>query len=221
MLPSSSQVVQELADFIARCIKRLRAICRLTKGQVSEGDLLGDLWLRAITIGEERGKAFDFYDETDQELLIQEFYVAHVSRADHKLRNALRIDQEIETEEGRISWADRLPAPPSSDPFISLLEDEDASEWLAIIRSSYSQAAAYAKAFSFFDNDRLKLSAHLAIAMGTLMKRVARAIHLVRLQPSLFDCIESVPEGFMPQKGKALLPHAVDDLQVEQMELVL
>jgi hypothetical protein len=71
-----------------------------------------------------------------------------------------------------------------------------------MLRSSYSQATAYIKLFDVFDFDRQKICNHLVINNCTLLSRFRFAAKVVRLQPSLFDRVDHIPENFNALPGK-------------------
>lgn len=80
-----------------------------------------------------------------------------------------------------------------------------------MLASSYSQAAAYVMVFARFKNNRQELCAYLVISNSTLSRRVAGAAYTVRTQPSLFDRIEQISNGFMPPPGRH---YAIKSMQV-------
>lgn len=189
---------------------QLRRIGYATKSGLSAKDLHSDVWIVASEIGEKRGSEIDFSNMEDQELILSKLYSLTRRQTDGHLRSAVRIDQDIEGEEGAINWSDRLPASAASDPLISLLEQEAAREVAlssaAILKSSYSEAAAYVIVLAHFNNEREDVCTYLAISNGTLYRRVASAENRVRVQPSLFDRIERMGARFMPPPGR---PYAV------------
>ena len=213
------QTELDLSEYPSEFRRRLLAICWKTSGDVSPDDLAQDVWMYTTDIGNERGSVFNVDDPKDQNLLVKKLYRAYMKSGDRKLRRAHRIDEEVKTEDGSYRWGDRLTAPELSDPFIALVKKEDAAELLGIFRASYSQAVAYAVTFAKFDNRQQRLSAYLAIAASTLMKRVSGAVRYVKQQPSLFDRIEHIPDDFIPLEGRALLPPQRTTIAYQQCAL--
>ena len=127
-------------------------------------------------------------------------YVEKVKRGDWNVRRAVRINRNPE-EEGE-SLVERLPATAASDPLVFLLTRESAIDLDAKLSERYSQATAYAITFSNFNNDRRNICMHLVISDTTLYRRVASAVDTVKVQASMFDCIERIPATFIPLSGK-------------------
>ncbi|KAF3999188.1 hypothetical protein [Glaciimonas immobilis] len=188
--------------FLTKMSSRLRRIGYVTKSGLSAKDLHTDAWIVASDIGEKRGSEVDFSDPDDQELVLSKLYSQTRRQTDSRLRSAICIDQDIE---GEFKWSERLPASAASDPLISLLEQEVAHEVAlssaVILKSSYSEAAAYVIVLAHFNNEREDVCTYLAISDSTLYKRVASAANHVRVQPSLIDRIERVGVRFMPPPG--------------------
>jgi hypothetical protein len=109
-----------------------------------------------------------------------------------------------------------LPAHASSDPLVSLLQRESLLSKDEMFASSYSQAAAYVMVSIRFKNDRQAVCAYLVLSDGALARRVAFAGNSVRVQPSLFDLIERIDEGFMPLPGRRYAVRAEQRYEVIQ-----
>lgn len=204
--------------FLKERAKDFRRIAGKTKGEVTVEDLQSEAWIIAYNIGIKRGELIDFTDPIDQETILGKLYVNHVLRADKQLKFAARIGREYEGDDGSTSiWGDQLAASETSDPLalIILREEKDRDE--RAILSTYSQFAAYVIVLYNFNDDRLELCAFLLITPPTLRKRMQFAEDTVRVQPSLFDCIERIDECFMPQCGRQYVvktehQHSTDQL---------
>lgn len=195
---------------------RFRGMAYATKSGLTDKDLHSDAWIVANEISERRGREVDFSDPDDQELVLSQVYKHNMRKRDWRLRGAIRIDQDRESEDGAIKWSERLPAHASSDPLVSLLLRESALGADAMLSSSYSQAAAYVVVFVHFDNNRQEVCSHLAVSNGTLSRRVTFAGDTVRVQPSLFDRIERISASFMPQPGRQYAVRAEQQCAVSQ-----
>ncbi len=119
------------------------------------------------------------------------------------IRYAVRTDASYMDDEGKhTGWADRLYVDEAPDPLDSLLLREAATDPEVMLANSYSQASAYIRVLRYFRGDRERVCTHLAIADGTLARRVSHAADTVRMQPSMFDRIERIPVGFLPPAGR-------------------
>lgn len=202
--------------FFAKMKNRFSRLAKSTRNEKEVGDLHNDAFVIALDIGDKRGYPVDLSDPADQDLVMRELYLENVKRGDWKMRYAARIDQESEGEEEGTTLAERLPAPASSDPLISLLVRESEVDATTKLADSYSQATAYAITFSNFDNDRQRLCMHLVISDGALSRRVAVAAYTVTVQPSMYDCIERIPADFIPLKGRAYVATLEDEREAKQ-----
>lgn len=177
---------------------------------MSVEDLQSESWIIAHEITNQRGYDIDFSDVNDEQLLMRVLNVRYVKRGDWHLRKSVRIDKDDSEEENAINWSNRLRACESSDPLVTLVERENGFELTMMLRSSYSQATAYIKLFDVFDFDRQKICNHLVVKNNTLLTRFRFAAKVVRVQPSLFDRIEAIPDDFNALPGKEFhLPIAV------------
>jgi hypothetical protein len=170
-------------------------------GVETVGDLHGEAWIIANEISEKRGWAINFADEVDQQLIMARLYVLKVIRRDRNLLNAVQVDQEYEFEHGPLRLIDRLAAPPSTDPLAQLLDREENRARQKALAESYSEASAYLRTFTRFQQDRKRICAHLCITDQTLSKRIERATETYHIQKSLFDRKEKIGGRFMPQAG--------------------
>ncbi len=179
-----------------------RRLARMTRNELSVEDLQSESWIIAHEISNRRGYNIDFSDADDEQLIMRVLNVRHVKRGDWHLRKSVRIDQDSSGGENEINWSDRLRARESSDPLITLIERETGFELEKMLQSSYSQATAYIKLFDVFDFDREKICSYLVVKNDTLLTRFRFAAKVVRVQPSLFDRVEHIPENFNAVRGK-------------------
>ncbi|MFZ6725182.1 hypothetical protein ACO0K2_06770 [Undibacterium sp. MH2W] len=175
----------------------------MTKNEHSVEDLQSESWIIANEISDQRGFQIDFSNVEDEQLLMRSLFVKHVRRGDWRLRRAVRIDQESVHNDTELDWVNLLPAEKSSDPLVSLIDREEGFELNQMLYASYSEATAYIKIFDVFDFDRQKICRHLLVSNETLLKRFRLAAKVVRIQPSLFDRVESIPDDFRVMPGKA------------------
>lgn len=203
-------------SFLAMMKDGFLRIAKATKHEMTVGDLHNDAWVIALEIGDRRGRAIDFSDPEDQELVMKAVNVQNVRRGDWNMRRSVRIDREPEREDEGTKWVERLPAQASSDPLVSLLDRESAIDADAILAASYSQATAYAITFANFNNDRQRVCMHLVISAGALSRRVSVAADTVKVQPSMFDRVERVPPNFLPQRGRQFVVKIEQHHEVEQ-----
>lgn len=189
--------------FLTKVKTSLRRIVAATRNEISVGDLHSDAWLVAHEIGEKRGRAIDFTDPADQDLIVGALHIRNVKRQEKHVRYAARIDAIDHDDDGEAHprWENRLRAHATSDPLELLMLEQEMARQERAIASSYSEYAAYGIVLYNFDDDRAKLCAYLLIAKETLARRMAAAEHQVRLQSSLFDHIERIERSFVPLPG--------------------
>lgn len=179
---------------------RFRSISRATRNQVSPEELESDSWLAADEIGKRRGKAIDFSDPADAELIMGAVHVRNVKRPEKNLQYASSIDEAYEGETN--VWLHHLQADEATDPLVALLLRESTPNAESMLAASYSQAVAYVMTFVHFKNSRQDVCDYLVISDGTLTRRITSAATSVKIQPSLFDRIESIAETFRPKRGR-------------------
>lgn len=197
-------------NFLKKMHNNFRRLARMTKNELTIDDLQSESWIVAQEISNRRGYLIDFSNAHDEQLLMRALNVRHVKQGDWHLRWSVRIDQDSSGEENEINWSNMLHARESSDPLVTLMERETGFELNKMLRSSYSQATAYIKLFDVFDFDRQRICNYLVIKNDTLLARFRFAAKVVRVQPSLFDRIEAIPDDFNALPGKELhLPIAV------------
>lgn len=204
-------------NFLKRMLNNFRRLARMTKNELSVEDLQSESWIIAHEISNRRGYSINFSDVNDEQLLMRALNVRHVRRGDWHLRKSVRIDQDNSDEENTMNWSNKISARESSDPLIALIEREAGFELEKMLRSSYSQATAYIKVFDVFDFDRDKICHYLVVRNATLLARFRFAAKVVRVQPSLFDNVEHIPDNFNAIPGKELYLPALFCSNVKQL----
>ncbi|MDB5911199.1 MAG: hypothetical protein JWP34_5316 [Massilia sp.] len=189
-------------SFIAKMASGFRRMAYATKQEVTVQDLHSEAWIVASEISEKRGKEIDFSDPADQNLIMGYVYTKKVTRRDRYLSSAVRIDQEVEGEDGAPKLVAQLKAHSSSDPLKQLVRRENAMEAEAKLRASYSQAAAYFHTFTRFKHDRERVRLHLLISSLVLTRRMNVAQATTLVQPSLFDGKQRITSRFKAEPGR-------------------
>ncbi|MGH8077315.1 MAG: hypothetical protein ACREPE_08335 [Lysobacter sp.] len=183
----------------------LRRIASRTRGELSVDDLASEAWLLAIDIGHKRGWTFDFRDEEDQDTLFAWMHNRFVKYADKAVRNAIKLDRDWDNEDSEragAALARLLTAPRDSDPQIRQQVGEEQHELVAIVRHSYSEAAAYVMLMVRVDRHIEDLAALLWIGVEALRQRLKASGLRARVQPSLFDGIEVIDADFVPWRRR-------------------
>lgn len=208
------------ASFLKEKARDLRRVARATEGETSVEDLQSDAWIVAAEIGAKRGEPIDFTDPLDQDAIIAKLYIKRVLRSDKRLKYATRIDRDEESDEGE-NWSTQLRAADAPDPLEVLIEAENSRDLAKQERSlenTYSESAAYVIVLWHFHNNRGHVCGYLVIDRSTLNRRIDDAEDLVKLQPSLFDRIETIDESFMPERGNAYIARVKENRGMEQWE---
>lgn len=188
--------------FLSKMRSSFRRIVRATRNEVTETDLHSDAWVIAHEIGERRGRAIDFSNPADQDLVIRGVNLKNVRRGDWHLRRAVRIDRDNEHEDGSsVAGVERLPASAASDPLVALIRREAELESEIRLLASYSEAAAYLRTLARFKYNRPSVCEYLAISNSVYLSRVRKAEATVRVQRSLFDGIHTIGKRFKPMPG--------------------
>lgn len=193
-----------IARFFKERAADLRRIARRTEGEIEVSEVESEAWLAAEEISKKRGYPFDFDDRVDQETLLGRLYNRLVKFADKHIRYAVALDSDSEDETPSFGavLARILTAPATSDPSVLLQQEEDADAVGVAVQRSYSEAAAYMLLLMRFEWQALQLALHLRIALTTLRLRLRRAGARVKMEPSLFDDIEKIPEDFRATIGR-------------------
>ena len=181
----------------------LRRISAQTHGEMSTDELASESWLIAIEIGQRRGWTFDFGDEDDQDTLFAWMHNRFVKYAEKAVRYAIKLDRDWDNEDGEragATLARLLTAPLESDPQAAHQMHEEQHELFAVVRHSYSEAAAYVLLLIRVDWHIEDLAALLWIGVSALRLRLRRAGLLARVQPSLFDGVDVVDSDFAPRQ---------------------
>lgn len=177
----------------------LRRIAAQTRGELSADELASESWLIAIEIGHRRQWPFDFADEDDQDTLFAWMHNRFVKYADKAIRYAVKLDRDWDNEDGEragATLARLLTAPLQSDPQAAQQAHEEQHELFAIVRHSYSEAAAYVLLLIRVDWHIEDLAALLWVGVSALRQRLKKAGLLARVQPSLFDGVDAVDSDF-------------------------
>lgn len=77
---------------------------------------------------------------------------------------------------------------------------EESESFRVVVRSSYSQAAAYVLLLIRVEWQLSDLASMLWISVETLRKRLRSCAELAGVQSSLFDGIDSIDENFSPTR---------------------
>jgi hypothetical protein len=189
-----------IKDFLFLINPDLKRIARQSRGEITLQELESEVIIAISDFEVKKERDFDHLSFTDQDWLLKGLYFKFVKGIDHKLKYAQRIDQELETADGS-TWLTELPAEETSDPLQFALFEENHREIEQLLADSYSEAKAYVVSFDHFNHDKTKLSTFLNITSNTLNNRVNRALSHVRLQPSIFDRIETIDKSFFPLSG--------------------
>ncbi len=169
----------------------------------------------AEELSRDRDPPPDVDDKGFHQQILGRLYNRFVKFADKRLRTAVRIDERHEGDDGGMREnpiAAALAAPEDYDPSkaLEVLEDECQQELQVV--GHFAEAVAYLRIFAAMKNDRSAVAEHLAIAVGTLHKRLKHAEWVVKLQPSLFDGIAAIPSDFMPPRRRQRLPAAATEI---------
>jgi hypothetical protein len=187
---------------------KLRLIASRTCGEYTEGDVMGEAWLIAERIGRRRGFDVDFGNAHDQEIVLAWLFNELVRFADKQTRYAVRLDKDWDQEDAgaAVEALSRfLIAPEEFDPAVAHELEEEREERLAVIKHSYSQAAAYLILLERFTWEMDDLATHLKVVTGTLRIRIQQCAAWIRQQPSLFDRICVIDRHFAPFVARSWL----------------
>ena len=183
----------------------LRRIAAQTRGELSADELASESWLMAIEIGQRRQWPFDFADEDDQDTLFAWMHNRFVKYAEKAVRYAIKLDRDWDNEDGEragATLARLLTAPLQSDPQVAQQVHEEQHELFAIVRHSYSEAAAYVLLLIRVDWHIEDLATMLWVGISTLRQRLKKAGLHARVQPSLFDGVDVIDSDFIPRQRK-------------------
>jgi hypothetical protein len=195
--------------FIRKRRSELQRIAWRTRREATLDDISQSAWLAAYDIEQDRGRAVDFLDLDDQELVLKRLDKEFVGRSDRAVRYATRLGEGDTDEEGgsfASAIARRLAAPSDSDPLVRLVIDEDEDRCRRMASESYSEAAAYLLLLLQFRGDTRGLASFLRVGLKTLQRQFGRCVALFLVQPSLFDGIETIDPDFDPRQGWAAAP---------------
>jgi len=185
----------------------LRRIANATQGEMEIEDLIQEAWVVAIEIGERMDEPFDFSNVEHQEHLLAKMYVRFVKYADKTVRFAMKLDRgwdDPEEESAGMALANALASPETDNPLTRAVLEDQATEFMEVVRASYSQAAAYVILLGRVEWALGDLAELLWVGRGTVRRRLGRVSGLVAVQPSCFDGVETIPEDFEPWKRRWL-----------------
>jgi hypothetical protein len=197
------------AGFLHQRRDKLRRIVRQSPDSIEMGDVESEAWIAAQALSDRWNRAFNFRDAADQDALLGRLYVQLVKWPGVSVRPAARLDQgPSDDEDHRPTLASLLRAPHDTDPQIRQLLREERMEFLKVVRTSYSQAAAYVLLLIRVEWELRDLASLLWIGMATLRARIARCAELSVVQPTLFDGIDHIDPDFVPTRRRKPLPPA-------------
>ncbi|RKP44994.1 hypothetical protein [Pararobbsia silviterrae] len=198
-----------LTRLIPSILGHLRQIARGTRGEHSVDDLKAEAWLVAREIQDESQQTLDPDDESFREAVIRRLRKAFGQFVDRPFRFAFRLDEEDQGDDGEIQSnriASTLAAPKQYEPehaceLVDQYHDDERT-----LRSRFTEAVAYLRSLEFFSGNGERLASHLAISKSMLFQRMARAEHIARMQPSLFDGVEEIPSTFVAKPARRRSP---------------
>jgi hypothetical protein len=198
-LPTSSSE-RAFLEFLQHRRNDLHRIARQTRDRLGLEELASEAWIATYRIGTRRSRPLDFSCPIDQEALLGSLYSRLVKFTGNSVRYAARLDQGWYGNDGEAgpTLASLLVAPHDSDPQIRQMLQEESESFLAIVRSSYSQAAAYVLLLIRVEWQLRDLATLLWISVETLRKRMLYCAELADVQASLFDGIETIDNDFAP-----------------------
>ncbi|WP_414451260.1 hypothetical protein AB4851_20590 [Burkholderia sp. 22PA0099] len=185
--------------------KQLERIAWSSEGDHSVDDLTSETWLIVDELHAEPEAALSPEDESVRDMIVARLQKQFGKFVNRRERFAVRLDRDEIDDDGDLmpnSVGARLSAPEASEPLTALELREDAAAAALVIEGRFSEAVAYVRTFDRFDGDARRVASYLAIGMQTLGRRVSRAEHVERTQPSMFDGIEAIPAHFMPPPGR-------------------
>ncbi len=190
---------------IAPMLGQLRRLAAATRGEQTVDDLKTEAWLAARDIQTERGAEFQPEDEGFQQAIVAKLRKAFGRFANRKMRFAHQLDHEARGDDGDFlpnSIGSRLSAPEAYEPQIAIEAIERHAEYTERLASRFTEAIAYLRVLAHYDDDKREIADYLAISIGGLDGRLARAETFAELQASLFDGIENVPADFLPPRAQ-------------------
>lgn len=197
-------------SFLESRRKDLRRIAGKSCGEYTIDDVGNEAYVIAEKINDKRGHPVDFLNHEDQELLLSWLYQELITWADKSNRYAVEIDKGLDSEDSEepfCTLANLLAAPENFDPLIQLQADEEEPWVLQVTRHSYSQASAYAILLHRFDWDMESLAEALRLMVATVRGRIVASGAHMRLQPSLFDRVQTI--DYLFQATVACRPYRI------------
>lgn len=188
------------AEFL-RCRRSdLRRIVRQSLDRLEMCEVESEAWLVAQVLSDRCDRALDFRDAADQDALLGRLYAQLEKWTGVSVRNHGRRDRSLDDEDRGPVLSNLLRAAHDTDPEVRQILREERREFLEVVRSSYSQAAAYVLLLIRVEWELRDLADLLWIGVETLRKRIARCADLAGVQPTLFDGIDHIDPDFTPTR---------------------
>lgn len=181
------------------------------------------MFLVADDIARKRGLAIDFLNADDQHLILCWLHCKLVRFSEKRIRYAVKLDKDWDTEDADSAMnalARLLTAPEQFDPLVRMLADEERFDPLALSKHSYSQASAYVILLHRFDWSLDSLAEHLRLTACTVRHKIAHSGVHMRMQPSLFDRINSIESSFAPTIARRFVRWTMPDSRQAQLWLL-
>ena len=193
------------AKLIPAILPDLARIAKQSRGEMTVDDLQGEAWILADKLSRDPDPQPDLADRDFQQQILARLFNRFVRYADKRLRFAVRLDEQSEDDDGGTheNWfAATLSAPEANEPHRMLETYEEESQQDKTVLGRFAEAVAYLRVFANMANDLTAIANHLAISNATLRKRLERAEQTMEFQPSLFDGVTQIHEGFLPPASR-------------------
>lgn len=193
---------------ISPMLDQLRRIAHGTRGEQSVDDLKTEAWIAAQDVLSEFGDLVEPDDERLQSAVLSKLRKAFGKFVNRKMRFAVQLDHEQVGDGGEFlpnSVSASLTGPESYEPEVALTLKEDHAALELGLSERFSEAVAYLRTLSHFDQDKQVIANYLAIPTSTLETRLRRAENVAATQPSVFDGVEAIPLNFLPRRGQVQL----------------
>lgn len=179
---------------------RLARIARFKAGLHSTDDLMGELWLAAVSVADLLSIPLDLNLRAHQDAVLVELSRC-LDRAGRRAGpRAASLDQPLGAEPDAASLMDLLADESAEDPAARLMR-EAADEPQALlpreeIAGTYSEAAAFLVLFDRVDGSFPQLAALLLTGVAPLRARLLRMMDRHRRQARLFDGVSFIHADF-------------------------
>lgn len=174
--------------FIVKRNTDLKRISRRTRNEYELSDVIGEAWIMAHKLRDQKGVTINFLDKSFQDLLIRHLYQHLVRYTEKNVRYATRIDQATpgSDREEEPHWLMRtLVSEDGQHPLTILLEQEHETRKPNETDIHHSLAGAYIQLLRIFDNRMRAVSNHLLISVSYAYRRCAHARLLITFQKPL------------------------------------